>query len=540
MTATDEIRQKFLSLINNVRSRVALGEFKAKNVLSSASDMQALLIRAATNAVGCATDTCGNYTAVACSFSQRDLYQGIPVYTSGDPCQYDEQCVAFSPAYCESGLCVNALRSTPTTPTPPPPAFGCQRMTATDQTRQKFLSLINKVRSRVALGQFKAKNVLSSASDMQALKWDCNLEAVAVRAVRYCGRIPMLSGSTAMSYRLFGPDAYTSIRNRSIESAVMQWSDIRIHDWPNNNVFNGNLGLRYFANLIRAATNAVGCATTTCGNYTAVACSFSQRDLYQGMPVYTSGDPCQYDEQCVAFSSPHCDSGLCGSVSTPTPPTPAPVIPAFGCQGMTATDEIRQKFLSLINEVRSRVALGEFKAKNVLSSASDMQAMKWDCNLEAVAVRAVRYCGRIPMLSGSTAMSYRLFGPDAYTSIRNRSIESAVMQWSDIRIHDWPNNNVFNGNLGLRYFANLIRAATNAVGCATTTCGNYTAVACSFSQRDLYQGIPVYTSGDPCQYDEQCVAFSPAYCESGLCVNASRSTTVAATTTAEFVGPDSV
>ncbi|KAJ1360632.1 hypothetical protein KIN20_019657 [Parelaphostrongylus tenuis] len=35
----------------------------------------------------------------------------------------------------------------------------------------------------------------------------------------------------------------------------------------------------------------------------------------------------------------------------------------------------------------------------------------------------------------------------------------------------------------------------------------------------------------PCQYDEDCVAFSPAYCESALCVNASRPTIMALTST---------
>ncbi|KAJ1345989.1 hypothetical protein KIN20_000645 [Parelaphostrongylus tenuis] len=205
----------------------------------------------------------------------------------------------------------------------------------------------------------------------------------------------------------------------------------------------------------------------------------------------------------------------------------------FGCQEINTGDETRQGVLNLINRIRSRVALGEFEGKNHFPSASDMQAMRWDCNLETIANISVTDCAEdSPPAAAMYGMNYQFFKSGTPDFTLKHSMESAVLHWADIKNANWQANNIFSENPTLRSFANLIRATTNAVGCASRMCNGRAAAACVFSQPDVQPGTPLYTPGNPCRKDEDCVAFSPAYCESGLCVNASRkTTTVMATTT---------
>ncbi|KAJ1360639.1 hypothetical protein KIN20_019664 [Parelaphostrongylus tenuis] len=76
-------------------------------------------------------------------------------------------------------------------------------MTITDQTRQGALKLINRIRSRVASGEFQAKNHFPSASDMEAMRWDCILETIAERALLNCPENPLpVSAAHGQNYRL--------------------------------------------------------------------------------------------------------------------------------------------------------------------------------------------------------------------------------------------------------------------------------------------------------------------------------------------------
>ncbi|KAJ1357056.1 hypothetical protein KIN20_015080 [Parelaphostrongylus tenuis] len=55
------------------------------------------------------SDICTNYA--------NNVPPGTSVYNPGNPCQNDDECTAFTPAFCESGLCVNDRRITTTTKT---------------------------------------------------------------------------------------------------------------------------------------------------------------------------------------------------------------------------------------------------------------------------------------------------------------------------------------------------------------------------------------------------------------------------------------
>ncbi|KAJ1356198.1 hypothetical protein KIN20_013866 [Parelaphostrongylus tenuis] len=79
--------------------------------------------------------------------------------------------------------------------------------------------------------------------------------------------------------------------------------------------------------------------------------------------------------------SEHFQSGLCnGGYTKP-----------FGCQGQAINDQTRDDVLSFFNLIRARLAQGHYE-KFGLSSASHMNKLRWDCDLESIAEIAVRYC----------------------------------------------------------------------------------------------------------------------------------------------------
>ncbi|KAJ1348260.1 hypothetical protein KIN20_003518 [Parelaphostrongylus tenuis] len=78
--------------------------------------------------------------------------------------------------------------------------------------------------------------------------------------------------------------------------------------------------------------------------------------------------------------------------------------PAFGCNGWNINDRAREDVLGVVNDLRSEVALGYFKKQN-MSSASNMNKLKWDCDLEKLAEQAIHDCPENPR---SGDINYRL------------------------------------------------------------------------------------------------------------------------------------
>ncbi|VDM55337.1 unnamed protein product [Angiostrongylus costaricensis] len=124
--------------------------------------------------------------------------------------------------------------------------------------------------------------------------------------------------------------------------------------------------------------------------------------------------------------------------------------------------------------------------------------------------------GPVPQQFGS---NYHFFGQGSSVFDRRFPIQSAILLWSEISSVMWPASNTFDGNPALRDFVNMILANTVSVGCSGAMCLDTAAAACVFSAPNVQVGDQVYMSGTPCQIDADCIRFSPAFCENGLCVN---------------------
>uniref|UniRef100_A0A0K0DQP1 SCP domain-containing protein n=1 Tax=Angiostrongylus cantonensis TaxID=6313 RepID=A0A0K0DQP1_ANGCA len=190
----------------------------------------------------------------------------------------------------------------------------------------------------------------------------------------------------------------------------------------------------------------------------------------------------------------------------------------FGCRGTAISDQKRDDVLSFFNFIRASVALGEYRGFS-LSPASDMNKLRWDCDLEAVAEGAVQDCPEHPSFSASTnAVNFNYYGPYMGEEVLKSPITMSMWKWGEIANASWPADNVFNGNEALRSFANMISANATAAGCYSATCGDRASSACFFSQPELQVGTLVYSSGNPCQNAGQCASPKNGVCENGLCV----------------------
>uniref|UniRef100_A0A0K0DRC1 SCP domain-containing protein n=1 Tax=Angiostrongylus cantonensis TaxID=6313 RepID=A0A0K0DRC1_ANGCA len=161
---------------------------------------------------------------------------------------------------------------------------------------------------------------------------------------------------------------------------------------------------------------------------------------------------------------------------------------------------------------------GEYSEYGI-SSASDMNKLRWDCNLEAIAARLVQNCPEdVPLSSVEHAMNFNYYGPYTAEEVLRSPITASMWKWTEIANAGWPADNVFNGNEVLRSFANMVSANATAAGCYSSTCVERASSACVFSQCAITNGVLVYTSGTPCENGGQCVSPKTGVCEYGICV----------------------
>uniref|UniRef100_A0A0K0DRC4 SCP domain-containing protein n=1 Tax=Angiostrongylus cantonensis TaxID=6313 RepID=A0A0K0DRC4_ANGCA len=123
---------------------------------------------------------------------------------------------------------------------------------------------------------------------------------------------------------------------------------------------------------------------------------------------------------------------------------------------MNLNDRDRTDLLNFVNDMRSYVALGDFEAQN-LSSAGDMNKLRWDCGLESLAEQVIADCPENPPLEYPTnGVNYRFYGRNtSFFKLRN-SLRAAVLEWTSIEDMIWSTSNLFDGNPASRDAANAI------------------------------------------------------------------------------------
>ncbi|KAJ1350080.1 hypothetical protein KIN20_005801 [Parelaphostrongylus tenuis] len=189
--------------------------------------------------------------------------------------------------------------------------------------------------------------------------------------------------------------------------------------------------------------------------------------------------------------------------------------PPFGCNGTALHDFVRDTILTRINIFRARVALGRYEP---LASASDMNKLKWDCNLESIAERAVQNCPQQASISQRNAINFKYYGPSERINQLPNPIFNSIEKWTNVEIPLNPSTNISTDTSTLRDFFTMFNANFTAVGCYSAFCVDRTSTACVFSHPVPQDGARVYTKGKPCVNGGNCNSPKIGACEYGLCV----------------------
>uniref|UniRef100_A0A8L8K1G6 SCP domain-containing protein n=1 Tax=Heligmosomoides polygyrus TaxID=6339 RepID=A0A8L8K1G6_HELPZ len=348
-----------------------------------------------------------------------------------------------------------------------------------DAARDAALTAINQYRRTAVNGMMQngatAGTYLPHGKNMYMLEWDCNLEALA--------GVLLPADCSAPA---------TSLPNNGISSAVVTSVPTTIDkvftegvdSWPvllqdAANAFAKPAAptdpVKYegpqagaalppavlpLGNMIRGSTTKVGCTAKICTQQAVFVCLYDQP--LQGDTVYEGGDGvCQVstaDKLCTTYPPPTCDvnTGLCVKTDVTTTTTTAATatttissLAAFpGGAGGTGgantrcpqnplmTDDIRFLFRDMHNYRRSQTALGK-TIKNTgryLPSSSNMQYMRYNCPLEAVAIQLAGTCPS-PLIQSGRLIGQVPIGTYTFTTATQEIVKSL---WRVVRQVNGP------------------------------------------------------------------------------------------------------
>ncbi|KAJ1368747.1 hypothetical protein KIN20_030020 [Parelaphostrongylus tenuis] len=191
--------------------------------------------------------------------------------------------------------------------------------------------------------------------------------------------------------------------------------------------------------------------------------------------------------------------------------------PPFGCNGTALTDRVRHLILTRINTIRALLAQGKYEP---LASLSDMNKLKWDCNLESIAERAMQNCPRqfFRNISQGNATNFKYYGPSERINQLPNSIFKSIEKWTNVEIPLNPSTNLSTDTSTFRDFFTKLNANFTAVGCYSAFCVDRASTACVFSHPVLQNGTRIYTRENPCVSGGNCNIPKIGACEYGLCV----------------------
>ncbi|EPB68824.1 SCP-like protein [Ancylostoma ceylanicum] len=130
-----------------------------------------------------------------------------------------------------------------------------------------------------------------------------------------------------------------------------------------------------------------------------VFCLYNEIGYFTNEILWETGRACSKPADCTTYKSTKCEDGLCvkafekpGKMESLSNPNNGASNQCSGADGMT--DSVRNKFLNMNNEYRSLVAKGkaEDKLGGFAPKAAKMPKMKYECALEALAMKHAKRC----------------------------------------------------------------------------------------------------------------------------------------------------
>ncbi|RCN52261.1 hypothetical protein ANCCAN_01694 [Ancylostoma caninum] len=317
----------------------------------------------------------------------------------------------------------------------------CPGAALTNDQRDKITHFHNQIRSTVANGV--APNwigCLGGGANIYELRYDCALEAAAEAAMANACRqamvTPAVHGQNVQAYvddrfiDYLELNSYVSNKicalklDDLIEDSIQQWY-MPVYRYGLNDANNmyTDPRLESFANMAFYKNTAVGCHYAECPGHNSarkvITCMYDNVITPSDF-IYQKGFPCRTNADCSFYTSSTCDltTGLCGTTVRPQP-NPQPNPNPTPCRVS----------VNFFFKFRSQLALGNIKnGKNSYNcpTASNMYKMKYDCELENLALAYAKQCTLVASNTPTEGENVHSapYQPDQYAAAK-----AAVQAW---------------------------------------------------------------------------------------------------------------
>ncbi|EYC28904.1 hypothetical protein Y032_0007g3490 [Ancylostoma ceylanicum] len=377
----------------------------------------------------------------------------------------------------------------------------------TNDQRDRITSLHNQIRSNVAKGVSPNWiGCMSAGSNIYEMSFE-------KKGKRHRWKISWILLFLATKIRYVSNKICALKLDDLLEDTIDQWYMPVFRYGVNdaNNMYS-DPRLESFANMVFYKNTAVGCHYAECPGITGakkvITCMYNNV-ITPNDVIYPKGFPCRSDADCSYYASSTCDlnKGLCGTTVNPQPkPQPTPCPPTTGgmCSNTEMTDTIRRKILQMHNWRRSQLALGNIKnGKNSYNcpTAANMYKMKYDCDLENLALAYAKQCTLAP---SNTPTEGENVHSAPYNADQYAAAKAAVQAWwSQIFKNGLNQKMLFIANLRDKpnaptAFTQMGWAQSYRIGCAVVQCGGNWFSVCRYSAKGNILNQQIYQVGPPC------------------------------------------
>ncbi|KAL6733915.1 hypothetical protein Aduo_004515 [Ancylostoma duodenale] len=400
----------------------------------------------------------------------------------------------------------------------------------TDDLRSTFLDRHNSLRSSIANGHEPNKVGLAPpASNMQKMVYDCAVEASAIRSANTCtGQLSPPSTRPGLKENDNNIKDMSLTPEEAAEKAMSRWwGQLSRNGVPSNMFFSDALRHRQPPHTVTRFTKMawhnnvrLGCAVKKCSGFYFVVCQYGPGGNIVGQNIYDIGAVCS---KCP--SGTRCDApmGLCG-VRGPTsgaPPAPgggataAPVAtttkPANTCPSNAGVSEsLRQTYLTKHNSLRSSLAKGNGEQRNgnkgPAPPASNMEKMKYDCSVEASALRHAQTCdGQLSPASSRPGLKENIIKINDMSLSENAAASKAMDKWwaelpnsgvgQDMKFTDAIRHRTTNI---VTHWSKMAWHNNNRLGCALQRCSGFYFAVCQYGPGGNVVGEFIYNVAAVC------------------------------------------
>ncbi|EYC31206.1 hypothetical protein Y032_0004g2023 [Ancylostoma ceylanicum] len=402
-------------------------------------------------------------------------------------------------------------------------AYKCSNRENTDQLRDLYLNFHNDARRRVAKGKEPNKNgYLNPAKNMYKLSWNCDMEKKAQDHIRSCSSSLGNFGSYGQNMMSFGGSGFPKPEQQIRQALNSWWNRVKQVGMTGNENRYTNQALFTFSNMVLAKTTEIGCAHKVCNNNRmTVFCLYNEIGYFTNEILWETGRACSKPADCTTYKSTKCEDGLC--VKAFEKPDNGASNQCSGADGMT--DSVRNKFLNMNNEYRSLVAKGkaEDKLGGFAPKAAKMPKMKYECALEALAMKHAKRC-RYEHSPDYTrpGIGENIFQVSIPNFDKTRAAQMASELWfGELKKFGVGKENKFTAKIRNRpkmpigHYTQMVWDTTRTLGCAVVGCpsAGMTFAVCNYKPAGNYRDRLIYEKGAPCSKCPQ-----GSRCEQGLCV----------------------